>query len=164
VTDLYGNTNDPVIYGLDTCERFRRTTPPDDASIGTAGLFNTGTNPLSMYLQANCEIPTNTHDKFKGMRWQVPVRISFIQSISQSVIRSLVMHPWRECESRQTSSLHFFSLFSNPECERQTLSLPFFAYYSNSHQFLFRIMLHLCITLSKISISLLVGETHVGFP
>lgn len=76
VTDLYGDTKGPVIYGLDSCAKFRKDTPPDDASVGTAGLFNTGTNPLSMYLQANCEIPTNTHDKFKGMRWQVPVRQS----------------------------------------------------------------------------------------
>jgi hypothetical protein len=43
VVKLYGDK--PVVYGLDTCERFRNTIPKDDASIGTAGLFNTGTNP-----------------------------------------------------------------------------------------------------------------------
>jgi hypothetical protein len=43
VVKLYGEK--PVVYGLDTCERFRNTIPKDDASIGTAGLFNTGTNP-----------------------------------------------------------------------------------------------------------------------
>jgi hypothetical protein len=43
VTALYGDK--PVVYGLDTCQRFRDTIPKDDASIGTAGLFNTGTNP-----------------------------------------------------------------------------------------------------------------------
>jgi hypothetical protein len=43
VRKLYGDK--PVVYGLDTCERFRNTIPKDDASVGTAGLFNTGTNP-----------------------------------------------------------------------------------------------------------------------
>jgi hypothetical protein len=43
VRKLYGDK--PVVYGLETCERFRNTIPKDDASIGTAGLFNTGTNP-----------------------------------------------------------------------------------------------------------------------
>ncbi|GAX17766.1 hypothetical protein FisN_24Hh167 [Fistulifera solaris] len=70
VTDLYGDG--PVIYGLETCQQFRDKVPPEDASIGTAGLFNTGTNPFAMYLSANCEMPQNTNDKAKGMRWQVP--------------------------------------------------------------------------------------------
>lgn len=43
VRKLYGDK--PVVYGLETCERFRNTIPKDDASVGTAGLFNTGTNP-----------------------------------------------------------------------------------------------------------------------
>jgi hypothetical protein len=43
VVKLYGDK--PVVYGLETCERFRNTIPKDDASVGTAGLFNTGTNP-----------------------------------------------------------------------------------------------------------------------
>jgi len=72
VTDLYGTT--PVIYGLETaCSAFQRDIPRDDASVGVSGLFNTGTNPLAMYLSANCIMPNNTHDKAgKGMRWQVP--------------------------------------------------------------------------------------------
>lgn len=70
VLDLYGEG--PVVYGLDTCQAFRENIPVEDASIGTAGLFNTGTNPFAMYLSANCMMPNNTHDKFRGMRWQVP--------------------------------------------------------------------------------------------
>jgi hypothetical protein len=70
VTKLYGEG--PVVIGLDTCERFRNTAPLDDASIGTAGLFNTGTNPFAMYIEANCKMPHNTHDKHGGTRWQVP--------------------------------------------------------------------------------------------
>lgn len=69
VLDLYGPG--PVVYGLETCPTFRDTIPLDDASIGTAGLFNTGTNPFAMYLSANCVMPNNTHDKHGGMRWQV---------------------------------------------------------------------------------------------
>jgi hypothetical protein len=70
VTKLYGEG--PVIIGLETCERFRKTAPLDDASIGTAGLFNTGTNPFAMYIEANCKMPHNTHDRHGGTRWQVP--------------------------------------------------------------------------------------------
>jgi hypothetical protein len=40
VTKLYGEG--PVVVGLETCEKFRQQTPLDDASVGTAGLFNTG--------------------------------------------------------------------------------------------------------------------------
>jgi hypothetical protein len=43
VRALYGDK--PVVYGLETCERFRNNIPKDDASVATAGLFNTGTNP-----------------------------------------------------------------------------------------------------------------------
>lgn len=35
VSKLYGE--EPVVFGLETCERFRKTIPLDDASIGTAG-------------------------------------------------------------------------------------------------------------------------------
>jgi len=70
VTKLYGEG--PVIVGLETCETFRKTIPLDDASIGTAGMFNTGTNPFAMYLEHNCIMPHNTNDKHGGMRWQVP--------------------------------------------------------------------------------------------
>ena len=71
VTRLYGDG--PVIIGLDRCEDFRNNFPLDDASIGTAGLFNTGTNPFAMYIQTNCKMPHNTHDRHGGTRWQVPV-------------------------------------------------------------------------------------------
>lgn len=60
----------PVIYGLGTCAQFRDTIPADSASIGVAGLFNTGTNPAAMYLAANCKMP-DSREKNKGMRWQV---------------------------------------------------------------------------------------------
>lgn len=63
----------PVIYGLETCQAFRDRIPKHDAMMAPAGLFNTGTNPLAMYLMANCEMPDNTKDaKFRGMKWQVP--------------------------------------------------------------------------------------------
>ncbi|EEC45174.1 predicted protein [Phaeodactylum tricornutum CCAP 1055/1] len=70
VQALYGDG--PVVYGLDTCEDFRANIPREDASIGTAGLFNTGTNPFNMYLEGNCIMPENEHDHHGGMRWQVP--------------------------------------------------------------------------------------------
>lgn len=70
VEKLYGNG--PAIYGLDTCETFRKTVPPEEASIASAGIFNSGTNTLAMYLNANCILPKNKNDKYGGMRWQPP--------------------------------------------------------------------------------------------
>jgi hypothetical protein len=69
VTKLYGEG--PVVHGLERCAKFQETAALDDASIGTAGIFNTGTNPFAMYVEANCVMPHNTHDKHGGMRWQV---------------------------------------------------------------------------------------------
>jgi len=90
VVDLYGEG--PVILGLDTaCAQFQKL-PPDDASIGVAGLFNTGTNPLAMVLSNNCYLPGNTHDKAHGMRWQVPWGKHLLNSRKwQNVAR----HDWR---------------------------------------------------------------------
>jgi hypothetical protein len=58
----------PVIVGLDTCAKFRQSIMAhhhEDASIGVAGLFNTGTNPLAMYLSANCRMPLPRNDNNK---------------------------------------------------------------------------------------------------
>mmetsp|Transcript_24945 Transcript_24945/g.59278 ORF Transcript_24945/g.59278 Transcript_24945/m.59278 type:complete len:418 (+) Transcript_24945:129-1382(+) len=71
ITKLYGNSG-PVIVGLERCEEFQQQASLDDASMGTAGMFNTGTNPFAMYLQENCIMPHNKHDKAGGTRWQVP--------------------------------------------------------------------------------------------
>lgn len=71
VTKLYGDSG-PVIVGLDTCHRFQDTIPQDQASIGIAGLFNTGTNPMNMYLEENCIMPHIKHERHGGMRFQVP--------------------------------------------------------------------------------------------
>jgi hypothetical protein len=62
----------PVVVGLDTCEAFRQRIPSDQASVGVAGLFNTGTNPAAMYLSANCVMPDVKKNRDHGMRWQVP--------------------------------------------------------------------------------------------
>jgi hypothetical protein len=57
---------------LERCEEFRTLLDPADASIGPAGMFNTGTNPLAMYMSENCRLPKNKKDKAGGTRWQVP--------------------------------------------------------------------------------------------
>jgi hypothetical protein len=71
VTKLYGSEG-PVVIGLETCEQFQKTIPLDKASIGIAGMFNTGTNPLNMYLEENCIMPNIKHERHGGMRFQVP--------------------------------------------------------------------------------------------
>jgi hypothetical protein len=72
VTKLYGEG--PVVIGLDTCEQFRNTVPPDDAYVAPAGLFNTATNTLAEYMLQNIEFPDKIeHPSRGGTRWQVPV-------------------------------------------------------------------------------------------
>ena len=70
VQKLYGDK--PVVLGLERCEEFRTQFDSDDASIGPAGMFNTGTNPFAMYISNNCRLPKNKKDRAGGTRWQVP--------------------------------------------------------------------------------------------
>ena len=70
VEHLYGGS--PVILGLERCEEFREQADPIDGSLGIAGMFNTGTNPMAMYVSKNCKMPNNRKDKAGGTRWQVP--------------------------------------------------------------------------------------------
>jgi len=73
VEDLYGREG-PIIIGLETCQRFRDSIKPEDAFIGPAGMFNTGTNLIDVSLSANCYIPEKVakYGKMsKGMRMQV---------------------------------------------------------------------------------------------
>jgi hypothetical protein len=73
VTKLYGNSDKPVVYGLETCAAFRASVPADQAYLGTAGFFDTGTNALTYYMRANLVMPSHTtpghHD---GILTQVP--------------------------------------------------------------------------------------------
>jgi hypothetical protein len=73
VSKLYGDG--PVVLGLEWCHEFQTNEmkfPTWDKSLGTAGLFNTGTNPFAMYLEQNCKMPLNKSDRHGGTRWQVP--------------------------------------------------------------------------------------------
>ena len=47
----------PVVGGLDTCEAFRQTVPAVERMLGSAGMFNTGTNLVTHLLKGNCKIP-----------------------------------------------------------------------------------------------------------
>ena len=62
----------PRIYGLDSCQTFKRTIPPAEAFIAPAGAFNSGTNLMAELLIANCFNPAR-RKKYKsdGVRWQV---------------------------------------------------------------------------------------------
>jgi hypothetical protein len=69
VTELYGDI--PIILGLERCHEFQTDHfrfPLWDASVGTAGLFNTGTNPFAMYLEQNCKLPYNKSNRAGGTR------------------------------------------------------------------------------------------------
>lgn len=70
----------PIIHGLDTCQAFQNKTSSDPSQrrIAPAGLFNSGTNLLSVLLEFNCQNP-NRVKKFKGNakrghgnEWEVP--------------------------------------------------------------------------------------------
>ena len=73
IVKLYGNQ--PLIHGLDTCETYRRIIPPQNRSIGPAGMFNTGTNLLYSLLSTNCILQGNSADGSGGgidnILWQV---------------------------------------------------------------------------------------------
>lgn len=70
VTDLYGS--EPVVLGLETCERFQAYGDPAEHFVSTAGTFNTGTNLMAELLIANCVLPARMQKyQTKGVRWQV---------------------------------------------------------------------------------------------
>jgi hypothetical protein len=70
VAALYGR--DPVVLGLESCERFQGMGDPADHFVSTAGTFNTGTNLMAELLIANCVLPAR-QQKYgtRGVRWQV---------------------------------------------------------------------------------------------
>lgn len=73
VIEMYGSS--PVILGLERCEEFRKNVKPEDAFVGPAGMFNTGTNLLTSLLRQNCHIPEKVEMYGKasiGMRGQAP--------------------------------------------------------------------------------------------
>lgn len=90
VTDLYGDLSaDHPIYaaGLETCQRFRDTVPPGEAFLGTAGMFNSGTNALTYYLRANLKMPSVPHrddSHHNGILTQVPWDKHYFASLRES--------------------------------------------------------------------------------
>ncbi|KAL7530900.1 hypothetical protein ACHAXR_003739 [Thalassiosira sp. AJA248-18] len=76
VVEMYGE--EPIIYGLETCEPYRQSVKPEDRMTGPAGIFNTGTNLYFELMKNNCMIKeaalssTHREPKRNGMRWQAP--------------------------------------------------------------------------------------------
>ena len=69
----------PYLLGLEHCSKFRDEVPPLERMLGSAGMFNTGTNLVTHLLKQNCEIPErrakmgpHQSKESYGMRWQVP--------------------------------------------------------------------------------------------
>lgn len=74
------NNASPIIHGLETCQAFQNITSsnPSQRRIAPAGMFNTGTNYLSVLLEYNCQNPHRV-EKFNGNakrghgnEWEVP--------------------------------------------------------------------------------------------
>lgn len=71
----------PVYLGEETCQRFQDTVPALGRMIGSAGMFNSGTNLVTKLLKMNCVIPEQ-YEKYKddpkatkeqfGIMWQCP--------------------------------------------------------------------------------------------
>jgi hypothetical protein len=61
------NISGPIIHGLETCQAFQAVTSsnPSQRRIAPAGIFNTGTNYLSVLLEYNCQNPHRV-SKFHG--------------------------------------------------------------------------------------------------
>jgi len=70
VSRLYGSDG-PIIYGTETCAKFRENIPLKRRIIAPAGIFNTGTNLMSSLLRNNCVLPHETNPK-NGVNWHVP--------------------------------------------------------------------------------------------
>ena len=72
ITALYGE--EPVVFGLDQCEKFQQLGDPADHFVSVAGTFNTGTNLMSELLIHNCHMPARMKrygKQNRGVRWQV---------------------------------------------------------------------------------------------
>ena len=61
---LYGDLDQPIIIGLETCAMYQQQVPPSQRYTAVAGMFNTGTNAMEFHLRTN--IPAVRHT------WQVP--------------------------------------------------------------------------------------------
>jgi hypothetical protein len=53
---LYGDLEEPIIIGLETCAMYRNTVPPPKRYAAVAGLFNTGTNAMEHHLRKNINL------------------------------------------------------------------------------------------------------------
>jgi len=62
------------VIGIDdgTCKRFKDEVPEGRRYASVAGLFNTGTNLLSILLTQNCEFKSLKGKDYNGRMWQVP--------------------------------------------------------------------------------------------
>lgn len=84
LSNLYPKSHDiteagPIIHGLETCQAFQAATAsnPTQRRIAPAGIFNTGTNYLSVLLEYNCQNPhrvakfNNNPKRGHGNEWEV---------------------------------------------------------------------------------------------
>ena len=53
ISQLYGGSQSPIVYGLDTCASYRDTVPVHERHAAVAGMFNTGTNAIAWSLSHN---------------------------------------------------------------------------------------------------------------
>jgi hypothetical protein len=85
VENLYGSVAEDrplFISGHHTCAQFRYHTKSEDAMIGTAGLFNSGTNAMTYYLRANLRIgPENAVKRHHGILSQLPWDKHYLPSL-----------------------------------------------------------------------------------
>jgi len=80
---------EPIVHGLDTCQKYRDTVSLEDAFLGIAGLFNTGTNAMNWLLSHNFD------EDVLPVRWQVPWgkhRLEKVKWIHDSPDRSWGMY------------------------------------------------------------------------
>ena len=53
---VYGDLEEPIIIGLESCAAYRNTVPPPKRYAAVAGLFNTGTNAMEHHLRKNINL------------------------------------------------------------------------------------------------------------
>jgi hypothetical protein len=78
IVEQYGEGPVLALSSATACEDYRGSVPGVRRTVGTAGMFSTGTNLVTSLLKKNCRIPervaahgANATKEQLGMRWQV---------------------------------------------------------------------------------------------
>jgi hypothetical protein len=139
--DSNNNNKNSTRDNMSSCARFRATVPAATAYIGTAGLYNTGTNALTYYMRENLVMPANTVvGHHQGILTQVPwdkhwlyktatknhtvaaAAAHYAQYPAKKVLPVVIVRDpltWTQSTCRQPYDIHFAASADNKLGEQQ---------------------------------------------